>query len=242
MLSFDDVAGLTMQKQVLTDNLLLPLQKKELYAQLVRSPEKVREQNTFLFTGPPGSGKTYLAKALASEMAMPFTSVSSTELLDSYLGAGAKKIRELYQTQEGIIFIDELDAVAQKRTAGNEIKQDVLIELLFCLDGTTSTKPYATIAATNRPESLDAAISSRFAHTIPFQLPDIVQRTAIAKKQLSYYVTKEINLNEIIFASEGLDARQLCSAIDGAKTYALSDDRAYLQSNDVLLAIQNGYR
>jgi AAA family ATPase len=242
MVSFKDIAGLEMQKSLLNDILLLPLQKKELYAQLVLAPEMVQEQNNFLFSGPPGSGKTYLAEALAHEINMPFTHVRSTELLDSYLGAGAKKIRDLYAKQEGIIFIDEIDAIAQKRSHKNEIKQDVLIELLFCLEGARDKKPYATIAATNRLETLDAAIVSRFTHIIPFYTPDNQQRESILEKQLSYYNTKEINVPRVVAKSEGMDARQLKSLVYYAGITALRDDRGVLHTEDLLRGGMFGYR
>lgn len=225
MVTFEDVAGLNKQKEMLTDRLILPEKYNSLYVELVKKP--FNQPKNFLFTGPPGTGKTYLASALAGELSLPFHEIPSTTLLDEYVGRGARSLREVYETKQGIIFLDELDAVGSRK---KDRSDDLVVQLLFCLQ--KPLKPYATIAATNRVESLDSALRSRFTE-IPFPSLDTAQREVLITNYLNHYTHVIDDVRSLADKFNGYDARGIKDAFIAAESSALRDQRNYLTKSDI---------
>lgn len=241
VITLDDVVGLEHQKQIMHDSLILPLQKKELYTSLILSPDKIKERKNFLFYGPPGTGKTHLAHAIAHTCGLSVTMVESTQLLQRYVGDGPKALRELYDTESGLIFIDEIDAIALARSDKQLASQDVLLQLLLLLDSVQSSYSHATILATNRMAALDPALLSRIPlfYQLHFPAPDAMQRKRIIDLQLSYHQTNKIDSSYLVSLTEGYDGRQLEDLFLRARQIALKNDRNYLSSSDFSLGVKN---
>ncbi len=236
--SLDDVVGLTVQKEAVYDSLILPLQKKELYNSLLKDPEKIKERRNFLFHGPSGTGKTHLAKAIASEADVPVVLVQSTQLLQRYVGDGSKALRDLYAHNKGIIFIDEIDAIASKRSKQQSLTHDLLLQLLSLLDGVGSYYSTATIMATNCFDSIDPALLSRIplSHQLYFPLPDAVQRERIISLQASYHnISDDFNCSLLVSQTQGYDGRQLEDLFAFARRSALKNDCNKLSAKDFVV-------
>ncbi len=233
---WNDVVGLESQKKDLYDLLVLPFEKKDLYAQLVLQPEKINESRTILFSGSPGTGKTYLAQAVCSLLPLSHKFVQSTEVLQKYIGEGANFLREVYSSTSGIVFIDEVETIAHKREQ-HPLTRDIVSQLLLCLDGALPTRPYATIFATNEPSSLDDAILSRC--TTHLQFPEISssQRKAVLEKHFSYHQHEISSLDHLVKRTAHYDARQLTALFTKARSSALKDDRSYLSDQDFLTQV-----
>lgn len=235
MITLDDVAGLESHKKILYDTLVLPTQKRELYNELVKYPDKVKIRKNFLFTGPSGTGKTYLANALANTLELPFLLIDAPQLLQELLGRGPRNVRDIYENNKGIIFIDEVDAIARARSIRpDSLTNDVLLQLLVCLDGISSTYTQATIMATNQEVLLDPALLSRVPkqNKLEFSLPDSTQRKLILEKHLSYHQHKIENVDYLVNITEAYDGRQLEDLFSQARLRALHDDRKYLLEGD----------
>lgn len=233
VVTLDDVAGLNDHKLALFKAFSLPLKKKDLYNALVLQPDKLRVRKTALFYGPPGTGKTFLAEALATSMEAPFNFYKSTEFIQGLVGQGANMLRDVYNSKEGIIFLDEIDAIGSTRTSySNSLTNDVLLELLTCLDGVNANYNLITIAATNKISSLDDALLSRFTHKLEFKLPDAKQRSEIIRTKFSYFNHKIASYDFLVNVSEGFDSRKITDLFDVAISNALLNDRNYLLEQD----------
>lgn len=231
--TLDDVAGLEKQKKIVYDSLILPLKKKDLYSKLVLQPDKVHERNTFLLHGPPGTGKSFFAEALANSMNVPYYSFSGTEFLKSYVGEGAKSLRSAYSSSSGIIFIDELDAIGKNRSFLQSAPiDDILLELLVSMDGVNTNYNIVTIGATNRLDVIDPALLSRFSHIMNFPLPDDIQREEIIKTKSSYFNHKIDSFDFLVEKTTGFVGRQIENCFVDAYRNALSLDRSYLLEKD----------
>jgi len=234
-IALDDVVGLQQQKQQIYNSLILPLKEKELYAKLVKCPEKIKTRKHFLFYGPPGTGKTLLAKAIAVEYNVPFTFVQSTQFLNQFVGAGSESMRKLYSNYNGIVFIDEVDIIARKRSAGNNDKtDDILTQLLLVLDGANTDYDSSTIMATNNYDLLDEALLSRIpkSNQLYFPSPNAEQRKLILEKQLTYHNHKINSIEPIINLTNDFNGRTLEDLIAYARISALNDKRDHLLMND----------
>ncbi|MFP4118619.1 MAG: AAA family ATPase [Candidatus Woesearchaeota archaeon] len=235
-LSLDDVAGLEYQKSVLYNALILPEKFPDTYASLVRRPEMVRERNVFLFHGPPGSGKTLLARAAARESGVPYREAQATQFINELAGKGAAAIRHLYnQEGPGLLFIDEVDAIARSRSQHRHyVTDDLLMQLLMAVDGPGSDDEKVTVLCTNRYDVLDNALLSRVPedHQLHFPMPDQAQRYKIIEKHLSYHNHHIDEYQQLVSFTEGFDGRQIEALFKRARTNALLDDRPYLHLDD----------
>ncbi len=237
----EDIVGLDKQKEQIHDFIFLPLIQKELYEKLVTSPEKLKIRKNFLLYGPPGTAKTSLVQALAQTYDVPFTLVQSTQFLNQYVGAGAETMRKIYSNYTGIIFIDEIDLIAQKQKNNSSQKSDdLLMQLLMLLDGVATNYEISTITATNKPELLDERFLSRIPqkNRLFFPLPDEEQRKKIFEKKLTYVSHNIENLDEILLLTKNYHGRQIEDLIVEACNIALKDERTQLISNDLYLALE----
>ncbi len=224
---------------------------KELLSELVdflRHPEKFHAIGATipkgaLLYGPPGTGKTMLAKAVAGEAGVPFLSVSGSEFVDKYVGAGAERVRKLFAKAKElapcIVFIDEIDAVGASRKE-QASSDSVLIQLLTEMDGFDDKAEIIVLAATNRPELLDAALRrpGRFDREVPVELPDLTGRTDI----LNYYLQKVlheegIDTNEVARLAAGCSGADLRNVVNEAALLALRSGRTLVCQKDLEEAI-----
>lgn len=237
---FEDLIGLEKQTKQLYDYLFLPIVEKELYERLVLFPEKLKSRKHFLFYGPPGTGKTSLANALANEYNVPFTFVQSTQFLNQFVGAGVGLMRKFYSNQKGIVFIDEIDAIAKKRNGDNHQKtDDVLTQLLMILDGADTNYNSSTILATNKYEHLDEALLSRIpkSNQLYFPLPNENQRQKIIEKKLTYFNHQIDDVEEIVKKTESYDGRNIEDLFSNATNLALNYKRDYLIKEDFIFLL-----
>jgi ATP-dependent 26S proteasome regulatory subunit len=239
-LSFSDVAGLLEQKKALYTSLVLPTEKKELYSVLVKQPDKIRLRNNFLFYGPPGTGKTFLAQALAQELKTEYVAAQATQFLNPYVGRGSETLRNLYEQTNGIIFIDEIDAIASKRGSKNKSNDDVLIQLLLVLDSVATSNVKASIFATNKKDDLDDALLSRIplANQLYFNLPDQEQRESILNLKLSYFSTSIRSTKNLAKITKHYDARALEDIVFYASTCALQQNSSTINEKHLYQALE----
>ena len=242
-IKFDDVAGEDEAKENLTE-----------VVNYLHDPSKYQEIGAsmpkgILLVGPPGTGKTMLAKAVAGEANVPFFSMSGSEFVEMFVGMGASKVRELFkQAKEKapcIVFIDEIDAIGQKRSGGqyggNDEREQTLNQLLTEMDGFEGNNGVIILAATNRPESLDPALTrpGRFDRRVPVELPDLQGREAILKVHAKK-VEHEDNIDFLAVArmASGASGAELANIVNEAALRAVRDGRTKVTQSDLEESIE----
>lgn len=239
---FSDVAGEDEAKenlQEIVDYLHNPSKYKEIGASM---PKGV------LLVGPPGTGKTMLAKAVAGESNVPFFSMSGSEFVEMFVGMGASKVRDLFkQAKEKapcIVFIDEIDAIGKKREGnfgGNDEREQTLNQLLTEMDGFEENSGVIILAATNRPESLDPALTrpGRFDRRVPVELPDLKGREEILKVHArKVKVASDVDFNKIARMASGASGAELANIVNEAALRAVRDGRKYATQVDLEESIE----
>lgn len=239
---FSDVAGEDEAKenlQEIVDYLHNPSKYKEIGASM---PKGV------LLVGPPGTGKTMLAKAVAGESNVPFFSMSGSEFVEMFVGMGASKVRDLFkQAKEKapcIVFIDEIDAIGKKREGnfgGNDEREQTLNQLLTEMDGFEENSGVIILAATNRPESLDPALTrpGRFDRRVPVELPDLKGREEILKVHArKVKVASDVDFNKIARMASGASGAELANIVNEAALRAVRDGRKYATQADLEESIE----
>ena len=241
--NYDSVAGLEEQKLSVREAIELPLNKPELFAKVGIEPPK-----GILLVGPPGCGKTLLAKAVANHTDATFIRMVGSELAQKYIGEGGRMVRELFSLAKekapSIIFLDEIDAIGAKRldgsTSGDREVQRTLMQLLAELDGFDALQNVKIIAATNRPDILDEALlrPGRFDRVIEIPIPDEKGRKSILKLNIESMSTKRINLSKIIDKTEGFSGAELKATCVEAGMIAIRDDRSQITNDDFMASIK----
>ena len=202
-----------------------------------------------LLVGPPGTGKTMLAKAVAGESQVPFFSISGSEFVEMFVGMGASKVRDLFsQAKEKapcIVFIDEIDAIGQKRSGGqyggNDEREQTLNQLLTEMDGFEGNTGVIILAATNRPESLDPALTrpGRFDRRVPVELPDLLGREAILKVHAKKIkIAEDVDFNKIARMASGASGAELANIVNEAALRAVRDGRRFATQADLEESIE----
>ena len=242
-IKFADVAGEDEAKENLTeivDYLHNPDKYKEIGASMPKG---------ILLVGPPGTGKTMLAKAIAGEANVPFFSMSGSEFVEMFVGMGASKVRDLFkQAKEKapcIGFIDEIDAIGQKRNSGamggNDEREQTLNQLLTEMDGFEGNNGVIILAATNRPESLDAALTrpGRFDRRVPVELPDLKGREEILKVHAKKIkVSEDVDYSKIARMASGASGAELANIVNEAALRAVRDNRKFATQTDLEESIE----
>ena len=242
-IKFDDVAGEDEAKENLTE-----------VVNYLHDPSKYQEIGAsmpkgILLVGPPGTGKTMLAKAVAGEANVPFFSMSGSEFVEMFVGMGASKVRDLFkQAKEKapcIVFIDEIDAIGQKRSGGqyggNDEREQTLNQLLTEMDGFESNNGVIILAATNRPESLDPALTrpGRFDRRVPVELPDLKGREAILQVHAKKIkVAEDVDFNKIARMASGASGAELANIANEAALRAVRDGRRFATQADLEESIE----
>lgn len=241
-IKFSDVAGEDEAKENLTE-----------IVDYLHNPDKYREIGAsmpkgILLVGPPGTGKTMLAKAVAGEANVPFFSMSGSEFVEMFVGMGASKVRDLFkQAKEKapcIVFIDEIDAIGKKRdghTGGNDEREQTLNQLLTEMDGFEGNTGVIILAATNRPESLDPALTrpGRFDRRVPVELPDLKGREEILKVHAKKIrVSSEVDFQQIARMASGASGAELANIVNEAALRAVRDGRKYATQSDLEESIE----
>ena len=240
---FADVAGEDEAKESLQE-IVDYLHNPDKYSQAGASMPK-----GILLVGPPGTGKTMLAKAVAGEADVPFFSISGSEFVEMFVGMGASKVRDLFrQAKEKapcIVFIDEIDAIGQKRNSGgyggNDEREQTLNQLLTEMDGFEENTGVIILAATNRPESLDPALTrpGRFDRRVPVELPDLAGREAILKVHAKKIKTAEdVDFHTIARMAAGASGAELANIINEAALRAVRDGRMIVNQSDLEESIE----
>ena len=239
---FDDVAGEDEAKENLTE-----------IVEYLHDPGKYREIGAsmpkgVLLVGPPGTGKTMLAKAVAGESNVPFFSMSGSEFVEMFVGMGASKVRDLFkQAKEKapcIVFIDEIDAIGQKRDGrvmGNDEREQTLNQLLTEMDGFEENNGVILLAATNRPESLDPALlrPGRFDRRVPVELPDLKGREDILKVHArKVRMEKDVDYQKIARMASGASGAELANIVNEAALRAVRDSRPHVTQEDLEESIE----
>ena len=239
---FDDVAGEDEAKENLAE-----------IVEYLHDPSKYREIGAsmpkgVLLVGPPGTGKTMLAKAVAGESNVPFFSMSGSEFVEMFVGMGASKVRDLFkQAKEKapcIVFIDEIDAIGQKRDGrvmGNDEREQTLNQLLTEMDGFEENNGVILLAATNRPESLDPALlrPGRFDRRVPVELPDLKGREDILKVHAKKVrLDKHVDYQKIARMASGASGAELANIVNEAALRAVRDNRHHVTQEDLEESIE----
>ena len=239
---FDDVAGEDEAKENLSE-IVDFLHHPDKYAKIgAKMPKGV------LLVGPPGTGKTMLAKAVAGEAGVPFFPIAGSEFVEMFVGMGASKVRDLFkQAKEKapcIIFIDEIDAIGQKRTGnamGNSEREQTLNQLLTEMDGFNGDDSVVILAATNRPESLDPALlrPGRFDRRVPVELPDLIGRQEILKSHAKNVpLASDVDFHTIARMAAGASGAELANIINEAALRAVRDHRDEVKQADLEESIE----
>ena len=239
---FDDVAGEDEAKENLTE-IVDYLHNPEKYSEIgAKMPKGI------LLVGPPGTGKTLLAKAVAGESNVPFFSISGSEFVQMFVGMGASNVRDLFkQAKEKapcIVFIDEIDAIGKKRDGnfgGNDEREQTLNQLLTEMDGFESNSGVVILAATNRPESLDPALTrpGRFDRRVPVELPDLKGREEILRVHAKKVKTvADIDYEKIARMASGASGAELANIVNEAALRAVRDRRKCINQLDLEESIE----
>ena len=240
--TYDDIGGLKQQMLELREAVEDPLLRPELYAKVGIEPPK-----GVLLVGPPGTGKTLMAKAVANATQATFIRLVGSELVQKYIGEGARLVRELFQLAKdkapSIIFIDELDSVGAKRldvaTSGDREVQRTLMQLLAELDGFTPTSDVKIIGATNRPDILDDALlrPGRFDRIIDVGLPDIDGRRQIFEINLRHMsIADDVSSNGLAEMTDGFSGAEIKNICTEAGMLAIRDNRDTITQDDFVRA------
>ena len=242
-ITYDSVAGLDEQVKTVREAIELPLLEPELFTKVGITPPK-----GILLVGPPGCGKTLLAKAVAHQTDATFIRMVGSELAQKYIGEGGRMVRELFslakEKSPSIIFLDEIDAIGAKRldgsTSGDREVQRTLMQLLAELNGFDSLEDVKIIAATNRPDILDDALlrPGRFDRIVTIPLPDANGRKAILKLHTSNMSTSRIQLKAIVEKTEGYSGAELKATCVEAGMIAIRDKRGKITQADLLKAVE----
>ena len=240
---FSDVAGEDEAKENLQE-----------VVNYLHDPSKYQEIGAsmpkgILLVGPPGTGKPMLAKAVAGESNVPFFSISGSEFVEMFVGMGASKVRDLFnQAKEKapcIVFIDEIDAIGQKRSGGqyggNDEREQTLNQLLTEMDGFEGNNGVIILAATNRPESLDPALTrpGRFDRRVPVELPDLLGREAILKVHAKKIkVAEDVDFSKIARMASGASGAELANIVNEAALRAVRDGRRFATQADLEESIE----
>ena len=240
---YDTVGGLDEQILQVREAIELPLEKPELFKKVGIQPPK-----GILLVGPPGCGKTMLAKAVASQTNASFIRMVGSELAQKYIGEGGRMVRELFSLAKdkspAIIFLDEIDAIGAKRldsaTSGDREVQRTLMQLLAELDGFDALEDVKIIAATNRPDILDDALlrPGRFDRVIEIPLPDDKGRKTILGIHLNKMSTTRINIGKIVEQTEGFSGAELKATTVESGMIAIRDGRSKVKHDDIQMAVE----
>lgn len=241
-ITYADVAGLDEQVESVREAIELPLLKPELFEKVGIVPPK-----GVLLVGPPGCGKTLLAKAVANQTDATFIRMVGSELAQKYIGEGGRMVRELFSLAKekapSVIFLDEIDAIGAKRldgsTSGDREVQRTLMQLLAELDGFDALHDVKIIAATNRPDILDDALlrPGRFDRIIEIPIPDDVSRKAILSVHLGKMNTKKVSIGRIVERTKGYSGAELKATCVEAGMIAIRDNRSSVTQQDMLDAV-----
>ena len=239
---FSDVAGEDEAKENLAE-IVDYLHNPEKYTSVGASMPK-----GLLLVGPPGTGKTMLAKAVAGEAGVPFFSISGSEFVEMFVGMGASKVRDLFQQAKEkapcIVFIDEIDAIGKKRDGqfgGNDEREQTLNQLLTEMDGFDGNNGVIILAATNRPESLDPALTrpGRFDRRVPVELPDLAGREAILKVHArKIKLADNVDFHTVARMASGASGAELANIINEAALRAVRSGRTVVEQADLEESIE----